>query len=175
MTSIEVDTPAPEPPPTADEPHGLQARIISNIRSGNLGSRRSSSRSAIIVLYFSVMASNFVTAVNFNNIIVQMAGTTMLAYGIVFVLLIGEIDLSIALRQRHRRRCRGASSTTGKRPRVPRGRRNGVGHPRSASRSARFRALWWRSIGVPVVRGDARRILRSGRASLNSKSIPCRA
>ena len=32
---------------------------------------------------------------NFINIIVQMAGTCMLAYGVVFVLLLGEIDLSI--------------------------------------------------------------------------------
>ena len=32
---------------------------------------------------------------NFGNIIIQMAGTTMLAFGVVFVLLLGEIDLSI--------------------------------------------------------------------------------
>ena len=36
-----------------------------------------------------------------------MAGTTLLAYGVVFVLLIGEIDLSIALCQRRLRRRRG--------------------------------------------------------------------
>ena len=34
--------------------------------------------------------------VNFVNIIIQMAGTAMLAYGVVFVLLLGEIDLSIS-------------------------------------------------------------------------------
>jgi D-xylose transport system permease protein len=34
--------------------------------------------------------------VNLNNIITQMVGTTMLAFGVVFILLIGEIDLSIA-------------------------------------------------------------------------------
>ena len=50
---------------------------------------------AIIVIYFGFTADNFFTAVNFNNTILQMTGTTMLAYGVVFVLLIGEIDLSI--------------------------------------------------------------------------------
>jgi D-xylose transport system permease protein len=96
MTSIEVDTPAPAPPPTEDEPHGLKARIVSNIRSGNLGSWPVIIALALIVLVFSQTASNFWTPVNFNNIIIQMAGTTLLAYGVVFVLLIGEIDLSIA-------------------------------------------------------------------------------
>jgi D-xylose transport system permease protein len=96
VTSIEVDTPAPAPPPTEDEPRGLQARIISNIRSGNLGSWPVIIALGIIVLVFSQTASNFWSPVNFNNIIVQMAGTTLLAYGITFVLLIGEIDLSIA-------------------------------------------------------------------------------
>jgi D-xylose transport system permease protein len=50
----------------------------------------------LIVLVFSLTAQNFFTAVNFNNIITQMAGVTLLAYGVVFVLLLGEIDLSIA-------------------------------------------------------------------------------
>src|SRR5205085_1944133 len=48
------------------------------------------------VIVFSFTAQNFFTAVNLNNIITQMAGTTMLAFGVVFILLIGEIDLSIA-------------------------------------------------------------------------------
>ena len=29
------------------------------------------------------------------NVILQMAGVTMIAYGVVFVLLLGEIDLSV--------------------------------------------------------------------------------
>ena len=41
-------------------------------------------------------AGNFATPANFTNLITQMAGTCLLAYGVVFVLLIGEIDLSIA-------------------------------------------------------------------------------
>jgi D-xylose transport system permease protein len=49
----------------------------------------------VITLYFWSKNHNFVTAVNFNNIIVQMAGVSIIAMGIVFVLLLGEIDLSV--------------------------------------------------------------------------------
>jgi len=45
---------------------------------------------------FSQTAQNFFTPANFTNIITQMAGTCLLAYGVVFVLLIGEIDLSVS-------------------------------------------------------------------------------
>ena len=44
---------------------------------------------------FGLTATNFFTAVNFVNLITQTAGTAMLAYGVVYVLLLGEIDLSI--------------------------------------------------------------------------------
>src|SRR4029078_86922 len=51
---------------------------------------------AIVVLAFSQTAPNFFTPGNFSNIITQMAGTCLLASGVVFVLLIGEIDLSVS-------------------------------------------------------------------------------
>src|SRR5205823_3319581 len=50
---------------------------------------------ALIIIFFSFKATNFFTANNFNNIIIQTAGTCMIAFGVVFVLLLGEIDLSI--------------------------------------------------------------------------------
>jgi D-xylose transport system permease protein len=81
------------------EPTGIAAmprRIWDNLRTGNLGPAPVVFALAVIVLYFSQSASGFFTATNFNNIITQMAGTTMIAYGVVFVLLIGEIDLSVA-------------------------------------------------------------------------------
>src|SRR5207245_837424 len=70
-------------------------RLWENIKGGNLGSAPVIVGLAIIVTVFSLTAQNFFTAVNLNNIITQMAGTTMLALGVVFVLLLGEIDLSI--------------------------------------------------------------------------------
>jgi D-xylose transport system permease protein len=48
-----------------------------------------------ITLFFTAKTDIFFTAVNFSNLIGQMAGTTVIAVGVVFVLLIGEIDLSV--------------------------------------------------------------------------------
>jgi D-xylose transport system permease protein len=48
-----------------------------------------------ITIFFTAKSSVFFTAVNFQNLIGQMAGVTVIAVGIVFVLLIGEIDLSV--------------------------------------------------------------------------------
>ena len=78
-----------------EAPKGLGGRILDNVKSGNLGILPIVIGLAIIVVFFSFKATNFFTADNFNNIIVQMVGTTMLAFGVVFVLLLGEIDLSI--------------------------------------------------------------------------------
>jgi D-xylose transport system permease protein len=75
---------------------GLIRLGIDNIRSGNLGVLPIVLGIIFIVVFFSYKATNFFTATNFTNIIIQMAGTAMLAYGIVFVLLLGEIDLSIS-------------------------------------------------------------------------------
>src|SRR5262249_1777300 len=74
----------------------LITRLVTNIRSGNLGSWPVVIALALIVLVFSQTAQNFFTPANFTNIITQMAGTCLIAYGVVFVLLIGEIDLSVA-------------------------------------------------------------------------------
>jgi D-xylose transport system permease protein len=81
------------------EPTGLGSvprRIWDNLRTGNLGPAPVLFALVVIVAYFSQTAPNFFSANNFNNIITQMAGTTLLAFGVVFVLLIGEIDLSVA-------------------------------------------------------------------------------
>ena len=80
----------------AEPDESLGTRVWENIKGGNLGSLPVAIGLTVIVILFAFTANNFFTAVNFNNIIVQMAGTTMLAYGVVFVLLLGEIDLSIA-------------------------------------------------------------------------------
>jgi D-xylose transport system permease protein len=78
-----------------EAPRSLAGRALDNIRTGNLGVLPIVIGLAIIVIFFSFKATNFFTANNFNNIIIQLAGTCMLAFGVVFVLLLGEIDLSI--------------------------------------------------------------------------------
>ena len=96
-TDVEVvgqDT-APAPDAAAEDSSVFQ-RAIENIKTGNLGVLPIVIGMVFIVVFFGFKATNFFTAANFSNIIVQMAGTAMLSYGVVFVLLLGEIDLSIS-------------------------------------------------------------------------------
>jgi D-xylose transport system permease protein len=65
------------------------------IKSGDVGSLPVIVGLIGITLYFTSKSSIFFSAVNFTNLIPQMAGVTVIAIGVVFVLLIGEIDLSI--------------------------------------------------------------------------------
>jgi D-xylose transport system permease protein len=91
-----VTTEAVAPETEAPSLRALPGRVWDRIRTGNFGSWPVIFALAIIALVFSKTATNFATPGNFTNIITQMAGTCLLAYGVVFVLLIGEIDLSIA-------------------------------------------------------------------------------
>ena len=91
-----------EPPPEAIIPPeeldsiGAAARgYIERLKAGDVGSLPVILGMVVIVIFFTAQSSAFFTAVNFNNLIVQMAGTTIVAIGVVFVLLLGEIDLSI--------------------------------------------------------------------------------
>jgi D-xylose transport system permease protein len=93
-TETTIEATAPEPETT--EVDSWPTRIRERVRSGDLGSWPVILALGIIVLVFSQTAENFFTPGNFTNLITQMAGTCLLAYGVVFVLLIGEIDLSIA-------------------------------------------------------------------------------
>jgi D-xylose transport system permease protein len=86
--------------PTEDEElpggvAGLIERAWLNLRTGNLGPFPIIIGEIAVVAIFGFTATNFFTAVNFTNLINETAGTAMLAFGVVFVLLLGEIDLSI--------------------------------------------------------------------------------
>lgn len=65
------------------------------LRGGDLGLLPILAGLALIAVIFQSQNPNFLTARNFVNLIVQMAGITAIAYGVVFVLLLGEIDLSV--------------------------------------------------------------------------------
>jgi D-xylose transport system permease protein len=102
VTTIEPEIVGQDKPPATTEPEapssvaGFFRRGLDNVKSGNLGVLPIVLGEIAIVIFFSFKATNFFTADNFVNIIIQMAATTMLAYGVVFVLLLGEIDLSIS-------------------------------------------------------------------------------
>jgi D-xylose transport system permease protein len=90
-----ADIAAPIGPQQAEERKNIWQRAVENVKSGNLGVLPVVVGEILIVAYFSFTATNFFTASNFVNVILQMAGVTMIAFGVVFVLLIAEIDLSI--------------------------------------------------------------------------------
>jgi D-xylose transport system permease protein len=99
MTSADVVGPDKAKPLEEEELRGglpgLWDRAWLNLRTGNLGPFPIIVGLIIVILLFKFTATNFFTAVNFVNLINEMAGTAMLAFGVVFVLLLGEIDLSI--------------------------------------------------------------------------------
>lgn len=97
MTTAPATTPAHAPEPETLPPlDPLGIRLRDNIRSGNLGPAPVLLALLVVVLIFAFTAQNFWSPANFQNIITTMAGPTLMAYGVVFVLLIGEIDLSVA-------------------------------------------------------------------------------
>jgi D-xylose transport system permease protein len=65
------------------------------VRSGDLGSLPIVVGLILIAVIFQTQNDRFLTAGNFVNLIVQMAPFAVIGMGIVFVLLLGEIDLSI--------------------------------------------------------------------------------
>ncbi|GLX47745.1 ABC transporter permease [Streptomyces hygroscopicus subsp. hygroscopicus] len=65
------------------------------MKAGDLGAIPVIIGLAIIWIIFQSLNSNFLTAGNLSDISVTMVGTGMIAVGIVFVLLLGEIDLSV--------------------------------------------------------------------------------
>jgi D-xylose transport system permease protein len=96
-----ADVVGPDRAPTLEEEQlptgfrGVWDRTKLNVRTGNLGPVPIIIGEVLVVIVFGFTATNFFTSTNFVNLITQTAGTCMLAYGIVFVLLLGEIDLSV--------------------------------------------------------------------------------
>jgi len=65
------------------------------VRGGDLGSLPIIVGVILIALIFGMLEPLFFSARNFVNLLLQMAGITTIAIGVVFVLLIAEIDLSV--------------------------------------------------------------------------------
>jgi len=70
-------------------------RWWAGVKGGELGSLPIIVGLIIIAIVFQSQNDNFLTAGNFVNLIVQAAAITTIGMGIVFVLLLGEIDLSV--------------------------------------------------------------------------------
>ncbi|QTE01623.1 Xylose transport system permease protein XylH [Streptomyces cyanogenus] len=74
---------------------GYWSEFKRKMKAGELGSLPVVLGLAIICIIFQVLNSEFLSAQNISNITVTMVGTGMISVGIVFVLLLGEIDLSV--------------------------------------------------------------------------------
>jgi D-xylose transport system permease protein len=68
---------------------------VARVRSGDLGNLPIIIGILLIVGVFASLTEFFLTTRNFVNLILQMTQLTTIAIGIVFVLLLGEIDLSV--------------------------------------------------------------------------------
>jgi D-xylose transport system permease protein len=67
---------------------------FARLRGGELGSLPALLGLLVLVLVFAMLSDKFLTLNNTTNIISQGAGKMIIAMGLVFVLLLGEIDLS---------------------------------------------------------------------------------
>jgi D-xylose transport system permease protein len=68
---------------------------VRSLREGELGAMPIVIGIVVIAIYFQARNSHFLTAGNFVNLLAQMSAVTIIGMGVVFVLLIGEIDLSV--------------------------------------------------------------------------------
>jgi D-xylose transport system permease protein len=79
------------PEPITTSPSEIVKRFI----QGDLASLRVFVVLAFIWLIFQVENSNFLTALNLTNLFLQITAVGLISVGVVFVLLLGEIDLSV--------------------------------------------------------------------------------
>jgi D-xylose transport system permease protein len=67
---------------------------LARVRGGQLGSLPALFGLIMLVILFSMASDSFLTLGNIANLLAQGAGFTIIAMGLVFVLLLGEVDLS---------------------------------------------------------------------------------
>ena len=73
---------------------GAASNYLSRIKSGDIGSLPAVLGLVSLVAVFGFMSEFFLTNRNFANLLTQAAPVMVIAMGLVFVLLLGEIDLS---------------------------------------------------------------------------------
>jgi len=99
MTTGEAVPPAAAPGIDETSPETLSGYVHlwwQGVKYGELGSLPIIVGLGVIVLIFGLLDETFLTERNFTNLLLQMAAIATIAIGTVFVLLIGEIDLSVA-------------------------------------------------------------------------------
>ncbi len=89
---------APSTPEAVEDSGGISGEFrgyLARLRGGDTGSVPAVLGLIVLVLFFTILqGQDFATKGNFANLITQSAPTIFIAMGLVFVLLLGEIDLS---------------------------------------------------------------------------------
>lgn len=99
MTTSETVPPEVAPGTGDTSPATLSSYVHDwwqGVKYGELGSLPIIVGLGVIVLFFGFKDPTFLTERNFTNLLLQMTAIATIAIGVVFVLLIGEIDLSVA-------------------------------------------------------------------------------
>ena len=86
-------------PPTIGSGHegGVRDQVVAwarKIRQGEMGALPAIGGFVVLLILFSFLDSTFLTPLNLANLLTQAATLMMLAMALVFVILLGEIDLS---------------------------------------------------------------------------------
>jgi D-xylose transport system permease protein len=89
-----ADPASPDPMPD-NSLGGILRAYLTKLKGGEVGSLQAVlGLIALVVVFSTLRPEQFTNSFNFANLIGQSAGVTVLAMGLVFVLLLGEIDLS---------------------------------------------------------------------------------
>jgi D-xylose transport system permease protein len=93
MTAVTTPAEAPEraAPPTLSQ---YTKTYIARVRGGDIGSLPAIAGLVVLSVYFAILRPSFLHVNNIAALFTQGAAVTVIAMGLIFVLLIGEIDLS---------------------------------------------------------------------------------
>jgi D-xylose transport system permease protein len=80
--------------PTARSAGDYFSLYLQRVRGGEMGSLPAIAGLVVLVILFSLLQPTFRGLYNFGNMLTEGSGPILLAMGLVFVLLLGEIDLS---------------------------------------------------------------------------------
>jgi D-xylose transport system permease protein len=92
-----MSTAAATPAPAPDRERGSRFEVLQRVAQGELGSLRVLLGLVVIWAIFTIANDRFLTSTNLVNLALQIAATGMISIGVVLVLLLGEIDLSVAI------------------------------------------------------------------------------
>ena len=139
---VERDAPLREEPAAAKAVLGAYTRgYLARVRGGELGSVLALAGLILITAVFAVVHQGFLSVYNIEALVIQAAPIIVMAMGLVFVLLLGEIDLS--------------AGTTG-----------GLCSAIAAVLMLRHGMSWWLGVAIALVAGVA---IGSGIGSLRAR------